>query len=437
MVEKMGRRMFVKTAVASGATFFVLRNAKAATTYQANEKLNLAFVGAGGRGAALVDEFAKLGENIVALCDVDWRHAAGTFQKFPNAKRYKDFRKMLDEMHQQIDAVVVATADHTHAVASVAAMRLGKHVYCEKPLTYCIHEARVMREVARQQKVATQMGNQGMASSGTRQAIEIIRSGAIGAVREVHIWTDRPIWPQGIDRPTDTPPVPPDLDWDLWLGPAPYRPYHPAYHPFRWRGWIDFGTGALGDIGCHAFPMPFLALQLGYPVKVQAISSGHNNETYPRWSIVQYEFPARGELPPVRLTWYDGGQRPSTDLLRDVLKGETIGDNGSLLIGDKGVMFNGRLLPADRFKDYQPPTPTLPRAPQDNHYLEWVQACKTGSSTMSNFEFASLVTEVVLMGNIALLTGETIECDPKTGTILRPAAARHYIAREYRKGWSL
>ncbi len=437
MAEGLKRRDFVKKFTLGGAGLFVLRDARAVWSYQANNKLNIAFVGAGGRGAALIDEFANLGENIVALCDVDWNMAAGSFKKFPNAKRYFDFRKMLDEMHKQIDAVVVSTADHTHAVASVAAMKLGKHVYCEKPLTYCVWEARVMREVAKQQKVATQMGNQGMGSSGTRQLIEIIRSGAIGHVREVHLWTDRPIWPQGINRPKDTPPVPQNLDWDLWLGPAPYRPYHPAYHPLSWRGWIDFGTGALGDIGCHAFPLPFLALDLGYPTWVQAISSGHNNETYPRWSIVQYEFPERGNLPPVRLTWYDGGQRPSADLLKDLLKGETIPDNGHLFIGDKGVVFNGRLLPADKFRDYRPPAPTLPRAPQDNHYLEWAQACKTGSQTMSNFEFAGLVTEVVLLGNVALLTGEKIEFDPVAMKAKGCPEAERYIRREYRKGWSL
>jgi len=431
------RRQFLRAMMLGGVSFFVLRNAQSAWSYQANEKLNLAFVGAGGRGAALVDEFSKLEQNILALCDVDWRHAAGAFQKFPDAKRYKDFRKMLDELHGQIDAVVVATPDHTHAVASVAAMKLGKHVYCEKPLTWCIGEARIMREVAHQKKVATQMGNQGLASSNTRQLVEILRSGAIGRITEVHLWTDRPIWPQGIDRPKDTPPIPPDLDWDLWIGPAPYRPYHPAYHPFRWRGWIDFGTGALGDIGCHVFPLPFLALDLRYPTKVCAISSGHNGETYPRWSIVQYEFPARGDLPPVRLTWYDGGQKPSAELLKDILKGETIPDNGHLFVGDKGVLFNGRLLPADQFKDYQPPAPTLPRAPQDNHYLEWVQGCKTGTPTMSNFEFASLVTEVVLLGNVALLTGETVHVNPKTGDLLSPLSARRYLSRPYRKGWAL
>ena len=436
-MENPTRRQFLRAMALGGASFLVLRNARSAWSYQANEKLNLAFVGAGGRGAALVDEFAKLGENIVALCDVDWRHAAGTFQKFPDAKRYKDFRKMLDELANAIDAVVVATPDHTHAVASIAAMKLGKHVYCEKPLTWCIGEARIMREVAQQKKVATQMGNQGLASSGTRRLVEIIRAGAIGRITEVHLWTDRPIWPQGIDRPKDTPPVPTDLDWDLWIGPAPYRPYHPAYHPFRWRGWMDFGTGALGDIGCHVFPLPFLALDLRYPTKVHAVSSGHNGETYPRWSIVQYEFPARGDLPPVRLTWYDGGQKPSADLLKDILKGETIPDNGHLFVGDKGVLFNGRLLPADQFKDYQPPAPTLPRAPQDNHYLEWAQACKTGSPTMSNFEFASLVTEVVLLGNVALLAGETIEVNPQTGDPISPLSARRYLSRPYRKGWAL
>lgn len=437
MKERVGRREFLKITVSGGTAFLILRDPKSAWSYRANEKLSLAFIGSGGRGAALANEFSKLGENIVALCDVDWERASGTFKRFPKAKRFYDYRKMLDEMNETIDAVVVATPDHTHAVASVAAMKLGKHVYCEKPLTYCIHEARVMREVAKQKRVITQMGNQGMGSSRTRQRIEILRAGAIGNVYEVHLWTDRPIWPQGIDRPKETPPLPRLLDWDYWLGPAPYRPYHPAYHPFRWRGWIDFGTGALGDIGCHAFPVPILGLNLGYPSKVRALSSGHNGETYPRWSIVQYEFPGRDDLPPVRLTWYDGGQKPSSELVKEVLKGQTIPANGSLFIGDKGVMFNGRLMPVEQFKDYEPPKPTLPRAPKDNHYLEWVQACKKGTTTLSNFEFASFVTEVVLLGNIALLLGETIECNPKTGEILRPSGAKSYLSREYRKGWSL
>jgi len=257
MSEGLKRRDFVKKVALGGASLFVLKDARAVWSYQANNKLNIAFVGAGGRGAALIDEFAKLGENIVALCDVDWNMAAGSFKKFPNAKRYFDFRKMLDDMHNQIDAVVVATADHTHAVASVAAMKLGKHVYCEKPLTYCVWEARVMREVAKQQKVATQMGNQGMGSSGTRQLIEIIRSGAIGHVREVHLWTDRPIWPQGIDRPKDTPPVPQNLDWDLWLGPAPYRPY-PSRLPIPSVG--EVGLISAQALWATSVAMPSLCL---------------------------------------------------------------------------------------------------------------------------------------------------------------------------------
>lgn len=437
MKAQSSRRTFVKQMALGGLGLLILRESKSAWSYQANDKLNIAFVGAGGRGGDLVDEFGKLGENIVALCDVDEQMASGSFKKFPNAKRYHDFRKMLEEMHREIDAVVVSTTDHTHAVASVMAMKLGKHVYCEKPLTYCVYEARVMREVSKQYKVATQMGNQGMGSDWSRQVIEIIQSGAIGKVREVHLWTDRPIWPQGIERPKEEHPVPPHLKWDLWIGPAPYRPYHPAYHPFRWRGWIDFGTGALGDIGCHVFPLPFLALKLKYPTWVQAISPGHNNETFPKWSIVQYDFPARGDLPPVRLTWYDGGQKPSSDLLRDLVKDTPIGGGGSLFIGDKGVMLDGRLLPAENFKDYQPPTPTLPRAPQGNHYLEWVIACKTGQPTMSNFDFAGLVTEVVLLGNVALLTEQKIEFNPVTMTAKGFPEADPLIRREYRQGWSL
>lgn len=445
MANRSNRRTFIKQVTMGGLGLLFLKDSKSAWSYQANEKLNMAFVAAGGQGGGLVGAFAGLGENIVALCDVDEQRAAGSFQRFPNAKRYHDFRKMLEEMHKQIDAVVVATPDHTHAVSSVMAMKLGKHVYCEKPLTWSIYEARVMREVAKQSKVATQMGNQGTATGGLRQSVEIIQSGAIGQVREVHVWTNRPIWPQGMERPKDEPPVPPYLQWDLWLGPAPYRPYHPAYLPFAWRGWCDFGTGALGDMGCHTMNMPVMALKLhqviaeGRTIVVEAESSGCNQETYPKWAIVRYEFPERGNLPPVTLTWYEGGKKPPQDLLPS----QPMPGSGCLLIGEKGSLFapddygsHWQLLPAEQFKGYQPPAPTLPRSP--GHHREFALACKGGQPAMSNFiDYASYLTEIVLLGNLAIRLGRKIVWSAKEMRALACPEADPLIRREYRQGWTL
>jgi len=445
MAEPMKRREWFKTLALSGLGLLTLRNPKSAWSYQANNKLNMAFVGAGGQGGGLANTFAGLGENIVALCDVDDQRAAETYKRFPNAKRFKDFRKMLDEMANEIDAVVVATPDHTHAVASVAAMKLGKHVYCEKPLTWCIGEARVMRQVAIEKKVVTQMGNQGTGDNRLRQAVEVVWSGAIGKVREVHIWSNRPIWPQGIERPKETPPVPPYLDWDLWLGPAPWRPYHPDYLPFRWRGWCDFGTGALGDMGCHTMNMPVLALKLhqaiaeGKTIVVHAEHSGFNGESYPKWSIVRYFFPERGDLPPVTVTWYDGGQKPPADLL----PGEKLPGSGALLIGDKGMLYapgdyagEWRLLPAEQFKDYQPPEPILPRS--QGHHREFVMACKGENiKPMSNFvDYAVYLTEIVLLGNLAIRFGKVV-WDARRGRVIGNPEAEPFVMRPYRKGWTL
>jgi predicted dehydrogenase len=272
---------------------------------------------------------------------------------------------MLDERHREIDAVVISTPDHTHAVAAMAAMQLRKHVYCEKPLTHSVYEARKLAEAAKRYKVVTQMGNNGHASDWLRRSVEILRSGVIGAIREVHASTDRPIWPQGIDRPSDTPPVPGHLHWNLWLGPTPERPYHPAYHPFAWRGWWDFGTGALGDMGCHILDTAFWALDLGYPTSVEAEGEPHHRETYPKWSIVRYEFPARKGMPPVTLYWYDGGKLPPKELAPEI----NIEPNCTLFIGEYGrawVPHGGEpvLLPREKFEGYQPPQPTIPRAPR-------------------------------------------------------------------------
>ena len=307
--SRISRRDFMGASVAAAAFTIVPRHVLGGSGNTApSEKLNIAGIGVGGQGAGDLGNVSS--ENIVALCDVDWRHAAGTFKRYPKARQYRDFRKMLDKENKNIDAVVVATPDHTHAVASMMAIKMGKHVYCEKPLAHDIFEVRKLTEAAREHKVATQLGNQGQATEGTRLVCEFIWDGAIGPVREVHSWCNRPISPRGQDRPKETPPVPDGLSWDLWLGTAPKRPYHSCYLPFSWRGWWDFGTGVLGDIGCHQFAPIFRALKLGYPTSVEACSSGVNSETAPLASIVRYEFPARGDMPPVKLTWYDGGLMP-------------------------------------------------------------------------------------------------------------------------------
>ena len=404
-----------------------------------SEKLNIAGIGVGGQGAG--DLGAVGSENIVALCDVDWRHAAGTFKRYPKARQYRDFRKMLDKEDKNINAVIVATPDHTHAVATMAAIKRGKHVYCEKPLTHDIYEARAVTEAAREAKVATQLGNQAQASEGRRLVSEYIWAGAIGKVREVHSWCNRPISPRGLERPKDTPPVPEGLDWDLWLGTAPHRPYHPCYLPFAWRGWWDFGTGVLGDIGCHQLDPIFRALKLKYPTSVEACSSGVNSETAPLASMVRYEFPARDELPAVKLTWYDGGLMPARPA--ELEDGRRFGDaDDNLYVGDKGKMLSHRLLPEERSKQYGRPPEVLPRSP--GHHKEWIIACKGGPPAGSNFDWAGPLTEVVLLGNIAVRMGQKLYekglklyYDGPNMKITNLPEANEYIRRQYREGWSL
>jgi len=411
-----------------------------------SEKLNIAGIGVGGRGA---DDLKELeGENIVALCDVDWRQAADTFKRYPNARKYRDFREMLDKEDKNIDAVVVATPDHVHAVASMAAIKRGKHVYCEKPLTHSVYEAHALADAAREHHVATQMGNQGQASEETRLVCESIWDGAIGQVREVHVWTDRPLnginnvfWPQGVDRPTETPSVPETLAWDLWLGPAPSRPYHPAYLPFTWRGWWDFGTGALGDIGCHEMDPVFRALKLGHPTSVEACCTRVNDETYPVASRVTYEFPAREGRVAVKVHWYDGGMKPPRP--EELDEGLQWGTGGTLYVGDKGKMLGHRLIPESRAKEYGKPPRTIPRSP--GHHAEWIAACKGGKPAGSNFpDHAGLLAQVVLLGNVALrpalkekLTRVKLLWDGPNMTITNLPEANQYLRRAYREGWSL
>jgi len=412
-----------------------------------SERLALGIIGAGGRGADDIEGVRS--ETLAALCDVDGDRAAATFRRFPDVPRYRDFRVML-EKERGLDAVVVATPDHTHAVASMAALQSGKHVYCEKPLTRTVHEARVLAQAAEKAKVSTQMGNQGMAFEGNRLIKEWLADGAIGTVREVHVWSDRPThrgklplwWPQGIERPADQPAVPAHLDWDLWLGPAPWRPYHPVYVPFQWRGWWDFGSGGLGDMGIHNLAPVFSALHLGPPTRVCASSAPVFKETVPLAALVHYDLPAIDGRPAVKLHWYDGGLLPARP---EELEGERDLDpeDGILFVGDRGKMLvegwggeRPRLIPESRNREYTRPAKTLPRSA--GHYLEWIEACKTGSATASSFAFAGPLTEAVLLGSIAIrLGGEPIEWDSTGFRITNVAEANALLHYPYRAGWTL
>jgi predicted dehydrogenase len=424
-------------AAGLGALGGVFSGVAAAQGKSPNEKLNIGCIAVGGQGGTEMANVAD--ENIVAICDVDEERLNAAAEQHPKARKYVDFRKMLEEC-KEIDAVTVSTPDHTHAVASVMAMKLGKHVYCQKPLTHDIYEARVMRDVARKHKVVTQMGTQGHSFDSHARLVELIQSGAIGEVKEVHVWTDRPAgwWPQGVDRPTDSVTPPSHLHWDLWLGTAQARPYNPAYMPFKWRGWWDFGTGALGDMACHLMDPPFWALNLGYPTSVEAEGEPRKPDSAPLWSVIRYEFPKRGKLPPVRLTWYDGGKLPSTDLLDGVTLPKE--SNGSLFVGSEGKLIiehgqKPRLLPEAKYAGYKGPDPFIPRSP--GHYIQWIEACKTGKPTGSNFDYASVLTESVLLGNVAFRVGRKIEWDAKRMRAKNAPEASQYVRREYRSGWSL
>ena len=450
----ISRRRFLaaSAAVASGALCGPARAARGS-----DQKLRIAVVGAGGRGAEDLKGVST--EHIVALCDCDARNAAESFRKYPSAKIYSDWRKLLDAEAKNIDAVIVATPDHNHAIVSVHAMKLGKHVYCEKPLAHSIWEARQMAKAAAENKVMTQMGTQGHAFPGTREAIEVMRSGVLGEVRELHVWTDRPAgwWPQGVARPTDTPPVPQGLDWDLWLGPAPYRPYNPAYVPFKWRGRWDFGTGPIGDMGIHNLDTAFWGLELTAPTRARvkdcqpALDAPEMKESPPLWSILEFDFPARGNKPPVKMTWYDGGKLPPKELFH----GEPIPirDGGSLVVGSKGTLLTRTwhggedksnwyvLLPRKQFADYQPPVPKLPppkvEPGQSAHHQEWIAACKGEGTPLSNFGYASVLTESLLIGNVALRVGNEIQWDAQNMHATNCPEANTFIHPQFRDGWSL
>ena len=463
--ERVTRRSFLGGTAATAFGFLVVPSHVLAREGKQppSNKLQIACIGCGGKGGG--DVGAVSGETVVALCDVDWGRAKGSVKRCPKAKKFTDYRIMLQEMGEQIDAVTISTPDHIHAPASMMAMRMGKHVFCQKPLTHNIHEARAIAEAARKYKVVTQMGIQGHGFEGPRLVKEWIDAGWLGNVTEVWYWTNRPIWDQNVRRPTHTDPVPQGLDWDLWLGPAPARPYaekltpkskRNAYHPFSWRGWWDFGSGALGDIACHAMDAAFWALELGYPTAVEAKAGPMTSESPPNWSQITIEFPARGDRPPVKVVWNDGyekNERPGELAVprpKELEAGRKLPKSigGQLIIGDKATIMAGvycrspRVIPEAKMRDLlknHKVEKTIPRC-DGGHYREWIAACKANKpeDSKTNFaDYAGPLTEMVLIGNLAIRSGKRVEWDAKNMKSTNVPEANQYVRREYRKGWEL
>ena len=469
-VTSLTRRQFLYcSALAVGGTALTGYAGAGPRSVSPNEKLNIAGVGAGGKGSG--DLRCCSNENIVALCDVNEASAAATRQKYPQARFYKDFRVML-EKEKSIDAVDIATPDHMHATIAAMAIKMGKHVYCQKPLTHDVYEARILRDLAREHKVATQMGNQGSASDGLRRAVEVVHSGLIGPVRQAYVWTNRPIWRQGLERPEGSDPVPAGVDWDLWLGTAPWRPYkaewpetsdkgrRAVYQPWVWRGWQDFGTGALGDMACHTVNWPFRALKLEYPTEIEAECNGLTKEMYPKSSKIRFEFPARGDQPPVTLWWFDGGNKPPKEVTSNVVSLlDEVSGSGCILSGDKGELFSpddgdGDFRFFAKLKDEKDlkrateheaakaipqiiPRNTFKGGTDERQHLEWIAACKGGAPAYSNFDVAAYLTEIMLLGCVAMRTGKKLEWDGPEMRAKNAPEASQFVRREYRKGWTL
>lgn len=471
--KSSSRRHFLRNAGLASAGFFIVpRHVLGRGFVAPSDKLNIAGIGAGGQGATDLAEFAKSPRvNIVAFADVDKKHAAKSIERFPKAKFYYDYREMLEKERNNIDAVSVSTPDNTHAVATLAAMQLGKHVYVQKPLTHDIYEARMLTEAAKRYKVVTQMGNQGGSGNGVREMEEMYRAGLIGDVTQVYAWTNRPIWPQGIPTPTGKHEVPADFNWDLWLGPAQWIDFNPAYHPFNWRGWWAFGTGALGDMACHILDPAYRILPILYPNEVEcsipsqytaAFTEASYIDSCPPASIIHLNYPRTDGKGNIKLTWMDGGllpQRPD-ELLPDEPMGNW--DGGLLFVGTKGKMLadcygaNPRLLPTRRMQEIKPPKQTIPRVPE-GHYLQWVNACIAGygnARTSSPFEFAGPFTESILIANLAIrswmmtnpkqkgwddkyLGRKKLLWDAANMRITNFDEANQFVKREYRSGWSL
>ena len=441
----LSRRQFLKTSTAAASAVIVAPAIVRGTNL--NEKLNIAIIGCGGRGAANLQGVGS--ENIVALCDVSDAAVAAASQNYPQARRTADFRRLFDHANE-FDAVVVSTCEHTHAFATLPALQLKKHVYCEKPLTHNVHEARVIREAAAQATVATQMGTQIHAEDNYRRVVELVQAGAIGAVREVHVWVSRAWgWQPSLaeakryedivtlqNRPTETQPVPAGLDWELWLGPAPMRPFHGTYVPGpKWYRWWDFGNGTMSDLGSHMIDLPFWALRLRAPLTIEAKGPPPHPELAPASMQATYEYAARGSMPAVKLTWYQGAYKPDLWTAGEIPQWKS----GVLFVGDEGMLqsdyFQHALLPEQKFADFQRPAPTIPKS--IGHYAEWINACKTGAPTTCNFEYAGWLTEANHLGNVAFRTGKKLEWDFEQLQARNAPEADQFIKREPRSGWSL
>jgi predicted dehydrogenase len=441
----ISRRDFLKagTSVLTAITV-VPRHVLGAGLTPPSDKLNIACIGVGGRGEANLNGVS--GENIVALCDVDARRAGKAFRDHPEARQYRDFRKMMDEMHKEIDAVVVSTPDHTHAVACMAAIKRGKHLYCEKPLAHSVYEIHRLMKAARQHKIVTQLGNQGHSSNDIRSFCEWIWDGAIGNVREVHAFSDVVLCRiRDLPRLKEKHEVPPELDWNLWLGPALYRPYHRMYLPGRWRSWTPFGTGAIGDWVCHVVDPVFWALDLGSPTALQAEAEGYNPkehaDTFPMGTRIRFEFPARGKRGPVTLIWFDGVQKPPRP--EELEEGRQVPGIGAIVIGDKGKIMHGShgaggltIIPQEKMEAYQQPPPTIPRT--RGHYEDWLQAVKNGTRAGSNFDYGGPLAELAVLGIIAIrMLGRRLEWDSVNMRFTNCPEANKLVNPPYREGWAL
>jgi predicted dehydrogenase len=468
MARKTNRRKFIGQAATLGAGLGVWSGVS--PLWGANDSalqgLSAACIGVGGKGSSDTSHIAEQGVAIVGLCDVDGGRLNKKSREFPDAKKFDDFREMLDQLGDKVDIVTVSTPDHTHAAAAIRAMRMKKHVYCQKPLTWSIREARMMRETAQQTGVVTQMGNHGTSADGLREGVEVVRSGAIGDVSEVHIWSNRPVWPQGTGRPPGEDSIPDNLNWEAWIGPAPMRPFKEgAYHAFNWRGWVDFGTGALGDMACHTTNMPIMALKLFDAQAVTAIKNSGltEGETFPSRSALMFEFAARDGLVPCKFHWYDGGELPGDDVISQLpesfqkrIEQQKQGGkktSGALLLGSKGALFSPDdygsqyyLLPKEDFSAYKPPAQTLPRIPykagnDQRQKWEFVSTIKGDyePGTMANFGYGGRLTETILVGNLALRVpeGTRIEWDAKNLVSPNVPEVNQFVQREYRAGWEV
>jgi len=487
-ISSLTRRDFIRKSALAAGTLALTGHAIGGTKKMSStDKLRIAAVGASGKGSSDIECCAS--EHFVAICDVNSKAAAPALKNNPQAKFYYDWRDMLDKEHKNIDAVIVSTPDHLHAAVASAAMKLGKHVYCQKPLTQTVHEARYLRDLAKKEGVVTQMGNQGSAEDGLRRAVEIVQAGVIGPVKQIHVWTNRPIWPQGVTRPEGEDPVPDNFKWDLWLGPAPYRPFKDkwsedsgvqtgrrrrrggsgvVYAPFNWRGWFDFGTGALGDMACHTANLPFRAAKLGYPKLVELLDHSElNDDSYPKTSKIRFVFPEREGLPETEFFWYDGNPqdqtvkplRPSADITAAIKElQDKVPDSACLLIGEKGMLFSPddygarffiklndetELVSGESHEAAKAVPLTIPRNQHQGsgdvrHHLEWIAACKGGSvEPYSNFGIAAYLTEIILLGCVALRVGKKLDWDgPKMRARNAPEAS-HFVKKEFRKGWHL